>query len=423
MDRPIKVGDLSPELCDTLRSIDLCEFRSDRCDTPTLFNLCDLDPDLDVYGQLTPMISQPTTACLTHSRAPNGPQSLGTSSVAYQEFPASGPLETAWYVTFDHEEAKALFITGAYFKPAPNREFVQVLGRAGLSELFVAYQSGSPRYADLAGYNFGLVVANAMDAGACGRIVGHDHKVVREVVDKGPLWKNDELVVRGQKMLLWGTLDAANYNYIIRYEFHDDGTIKFRIAGTAVNLPGRASESHTHNALWRIDVNLNGHLGDSVYVLRHKETVGSPSWENTSEFFNAGREGQIGFVPTEFTQIRVVDSSLKNGAGEQAAYDLRPLYRGVVRHEELYMRNDFWATVNRPIEQYFPNLLLYANDETILDTDVVLWHVTPVLHVPRSEDGVVGNDRYADGVALAMWSGFDMRPSNLFDRTPFYPYR
>jgi hypothetical protein len=25
------------------------------------------------------------------------------------------------------------------------------------------------------------------------------------------------------------------------------------------------------------------------------------------------------------------------------------------------------------------------------------------------------------GSALAMWTGFDMKPHNLFDRTPFYP--
>ncbi|MCY4375862.1 MAG: hypothetical protein OXC31_19070 [Spirochaetaceae bacterium] len=370
-----------------------------------------------------PSDSQSAAACLTHSPTPNGPQASGTSSIAYQEFPASGPLETAWYVTFDHDIGKALFITGAYFMPAPNREFVQVLGRAGLSELFVPYQSGNPRYADLSGFSFDLVEVTARDTGPCGRIVGRDDKVVREVVDKGPLWKNDDLVVRGQKLLLWGTLDAANYNYIIRYEFHDDGTIKFRIAGTAVNLPGQASEPHTHNALWRIDVNLNGHLGDSVYVLRHVETVGSPSWQNAVTPFNGGREGPTDFAPTEFTQIAVVDSRLINGFGEQTSYELRPLYRGVVRHAELYLRNDFWVTVNRPIEQYFPDLLQYVNDEPIQDADVVLWHVTPMLHLPRSEDGVALGSPYANGVALAMWAGFDMRPRNLFDRTPFYPSR
>ena len=366
--------------------------------------------------------AQTSAECLAHSEAPtsNSPSNPGSSSVAYQQFPASGPLETAWYVTFDHGLRKALFLTGAYFKPSPNRDWVQVLGRAGLSELFVPYQKGTPRYYDLATYSFDLEVANAKDAGQCGRIVGRNNKVVREVVDKGPLWKNDQQVVRGQKMLLWGTMDAANYNYIVRYEFHDDGTIKFRIAGTAENLPRARSETHTHNALWRIDVNLDGHLDDSVKVLRHVETVGNDSWNTAFEPFNGGREGPINFVPTEFTQVQVVDSSLKNGAGKPTAYDLRPLYRGVVRHAESFMRNDYWATVNRPLEQYFPDLPAYVNNESIQDADVVLWHVTPLLHIPRSEDGLFVNGVW-QGVALAMWGGFDLRPRDLFDGTPFYP--
>ena len=32
-----------------------------------------------------------------------------------------------------------------------------------------------------------------------------------------------------------------------------------------------------------------------------------------------------------------------------------------------------------------------------------------------------GDDAW-EGSALLMWSGFDLRPRNLFDRTPFYPY-
>ena len=84
------------------------------------------------------------------------------------------------------------------------------------------------------------------------------------------------------------------------------------------------------------------------------------------------------------------------------------------------MRNDYWATVNKALEQYYPELPDYADGESIQDNDIVLWHVTPLLHVPRSEDGSYV-DGYWRGVALAMWGGFDMRPRNLFDRTPFYP--
>ena len=367
--------------------------------------------------------AQTPSGCVPHSTTPAVPTDIappGSSSVAYQQFPASGPLETAWYVTFDHQSAKALFLTSAYFKPSPSRDWIQVLGRAGLSEIFVPYQSGSPRFHDLSGFSFDLVTAGVSDTGRCGQVVGRDNKVVREVVDKGPLWKDDGKVVRGQKMLLWGTLDAANYNYIVRYEFHDDGTIQFRIAGTAVNLPTAPDEPHTHNALWRIDVNLDGADGDSANILRHLETIGREDWKNVVEPFNGGKEGAVDFVPTEFTQLQVVDASLVNGSGVGTGYDIRPLYRGVVRHKESYMRNDFWITANHAIEQHFPHLEAYtSNQESIQDADIVVWHVTPLLHVPRTEDGVEANGVWR-GVALAMWAGFDMRPRDLFDGTPFF---
>ena len=62
-------------------------------------------------------------------------------------------------------------------------------------------------------------------------------------------------------------------------------------------------------------------------------------------------------------------------------------------------------------------------------TDIVLWTNSAVHHEPRHEDGKPnsapriwpGDDAW-EGSALLMWSGFDLRPRNLFDRTPFYPY-
>ena len=356
--------------------------------------------------------------CLPHSESPIDNEFPDKhrnvsreSSFTYQQFPASGSLETAWYVAFDHSTRNALFITGAHFKPSPAHDWIQVLGRASISEIFVPYASGNPRFYDLSVHSKGLVEANKADTGPCGHMIGRDNSVVREVVDKGPLWKNDDRVWRGQKLLLWGTVDVANYNYIIRYEFHDDGTIKFRVAGTAVNLPWAPNEAHTHNVLWRIDVNLNGPDGDSVNVLRHLEAVGDIEWRNESAPFNGGFEGAVDFVATEFTQVQVVDSELQNAAGKTSAYDIRPLYRGVVRHNERFMRNDFWATVQSPLEQEFEDVGVYTDGESIEDADVVVWHITSLLHVPRSEDG---------GVALAMWGGFDMRPRDLFDGTPFY---
>ncbi len=338
--------------------------------------------------------------------------------MAYQQFPAAWAgdpepaLTTAWFVTFDHAPGQAIFVTGAWFRRGPSQPFTQVLARTGLSELYTRYKNGTV-FRELGSHSYDLTPANSADAGRCGRIVGLGGKVIREVLDKGVLWRDDEQVVRGQMMALWGTLDASNYNYIVRYEFHDDGTFKARTAPTAQIYPVDPTMAHTHSALWRIDADLGDADDDSAYVTQHKENLQTESWSDTSPSFNDGTEGAVDFKPTEFTQIRIADA--------EDAYDLRPLWRGVVRHPEAWLRNDFWTTVAKTGETDFTQLSTYAeNEESISNADIVLWHVSPVLHLPRSEDGRSVSGVWK-GAALATWNGFDLRPRGVFDGTPFHP--
>lgn len=382
------------------------------------FRLLPLFPLL--LGSL-PAEGQTPAGCLVHSSYPDAALTAsdgGSSSVAYQQFPApwagdSEPsLETAWFVTFDHAPHQAVFLTGAWFKPGPAESFVKVLDRTGLSELYVFYRGGGT-YGELAQASMRLLQARGQDAGPCGLIVGRSGLVVREVVDKGVLWKDGQRVVRGQLMALWGTIDVENYNYVLKYEFHDDGTIRATAAPTAQNLPGRRSIAHTHIAFWRIDVDLGGADGDSAYVLRHLEDVTSGSWSDTREAFNGGTEGALAIEATEFTQLQV--------AGGGRTYDLRPLFRGLARHHLSWTRYDFATSVAAAGETHFPHLDRYVADrQSVTDADVVLWHATSLLHVPRGEDGRFVNGDW-QGVALAMPAGFEFRPRDLFDRTPFHP--
>jgi hypothetical protein len=82
------------------------------------------------------------------------------------------------------------------------------------------------------------------------------------------------------------------------------------------------------------------------------------------------------------------------------------------------------------MEYLFINLPNIVKDEEVIEeTDIVLWCNSAVHHEPRNEDGMPGagqrywpgDDAWA-GSAPVMWSGVDLRPRNLFDRTPFYPY-
>lgn len=384
----------------------------------------------------TPADSAPTptangAGCEPHSPLPSGlPSGPGAGTAVYQQFPPSGAMRTAWFVTFDHAVHRGLFITSAWFKPSPERPWIKVLSDAGPSEIFVPYQSGDPRYLDLAhpsqggAGEYGLIRASQRDAGRCGVVLGRGNAVVRELTEKGVLWKVGQYVYRGHKMTLWGTLSAGNYNYLLSYAFHDDGMIEFRSGATATNLPQKPFEAHMHNIIWRVNVDLNG-AQNTVSVMRHVENTNSPSWRDVAEPFNKGREGGIEWKPREFTMLHIGSATLKNSRGSQGGYMVMPMVRGTARHMERWMRQDIWVTRYKPQEIGFQFIQRYANNEPITNADIVLWLVTSSLHLPRDEDGRIVRTAQGKsvfrGAAVVMWSGFDMKPHNILDNVPFFP--
>ena len=107
--------------------------------------------------------------------------------------------------------------------------------------------------------------------------------------------------------------------------------------------------------------------------------------------------------------------------------------QGTPRHNEQFTRHDLWVSKShpeKPTEFLFANLPNIVKDEEVVEqTDIVLWCNSAVHHEPRHEDGKPNSgprlwsfDDAWEGSAIVMWSGFDLRPRNLFDRTPFYPY-
>ena len=350
------------------------------------------------------------------------PSSTAPNEVV-QEFPAGGTMETAWRVSWASEPGKGLYITGAWFRRSPASAWMRVIWDARVAELFVPYHVGSPRYYDLTSFGFDLVEATPADAGCCGTLLGSPPRVVKEVRDYGPLWKDDTAVRRGQELVLWGTLDAANYNYVMQYGFRDDGTVAFRIGATARNLPGMETVAHMHNALWRLDIDLNGSSRDAAVLVRHLEpALGDPLQAiDTAAPFHGGKEGSAVWVDPQFTQVRVEDLGMQNAQRHPIAYDLIPLRQGTARHDEAFTKADFWVTRYHAADLFYHQLPSYvSNQETITDADVVLWHISPVHHLPRSEDGIESRG-FWNGVALLMWGGFDLRPRDLFDETPLHP--
>lgn len=332
--------------------------------------------------------------------------------------PAAGGGETAWRVRFGHATSKGLYITGAWFRTAPGEPWTRVLWDARLAEIFVPYHPGSPRYYDLTNFSFDLEAATSADAGPCGRII--DGKVVHQVRSYGLMWKDDQAVRYGHELVLWGTLDSANYNYVMSYAFRDDGTIALRLGATSRNLPGSETVAHTHEGLWRIDMDLGGFWNDSALHVTHNASSVSNVSTDSFVAFNGGTEGGIEWNPEEFTEVHVRDTVRTNANGRNISYEFKPVRRGSARHPEAFSHSDFWVTRYRGSERNYSLLPSYVNGESVTDTDVVIWHSSPVHHDPRDEDGrFVGP--YWQGVALLMWGGVDIRPRNLFDETPLFP--
>jgi primary-amine oxidase len=275
-----------------------------------------------------------------------------------------------------------------------------------------------------------LLTVTREDAGPFGKLLGKPGDrptIVQEVRDRGIMWMDGNKKRRGQKLLLWGTLDAANYRYIIEYGFQDDGTITFRVGSTGHNYASREWEGHMHNGLWRVDINLDGPHHNSVLVMVHLEPDGAHKEKARTEHrpFNGGREGYLDWNAERFTMLTIVNEKKKNIRGKPWSYDLVPLRMGNARHyagdKEECTQHDFWVTRARKDEIYYTRVHKYAEKgESIQDSDVILWHSSAGHHEPRSEDGEMKGTNFV-GATPVMWCGFDLRPRNLFDRSPLYP--
>jgi hypothetical protein len=330
-----------------------------------------------------------------------------------------------------------------------------------IGEVFVPYDPGFPRYDDVSQMNFWIVRADPKNLGpncvAPGQILPSadpykKDKVYKEVHDDGPRWASDisslgqERCRRGEKMLIWCIFFGANYRYVFEYGFSDDGTITCRLGATAHNLlPRRENQwdTHLHVGCWRFDPDMGDPVAGAAFggpdqnviqvVRRLPRTPDLPDGKYYLDVqpFGADRDGlaREGFAlwrPEEFTTLRIESTLRKNNnpIPRATAYDLLPIRSGSVRNfpaEYDFANKDFWVTLNEPSHTTFTQVATYAAGRQPIDKRAVtVWHNSPVLHSVRAEDfGPDGMTNWT-GVALTSWSGFTLRPRNLFDSTPLY---
>jgi primary-amine oxidase len=326
-------------------------------------------------------------------------------------------LGANWSVCWEVRANEGLALTHAFYtRDGFDR---RVLSDATVAQIFVPYETGTPRYHDVA-YGLGLALQPLDAAGDCpGGTLLFGGRVCRAVEDRGLAGRfctgGACASRRGKALVLWASSQMGATNYITRWTLRDDGTIE-----PAVGLAGAlqyGDVAHTHSVYWRLDVDIDDPADDRVEEFYRI----APAWGD-------GTAGASGWVPLlgetyrpndlgTFRKWRVVDTSARNASNRPWSYELVPSpgsgsLRTTVR--EAFTRGELWVTRARPRERFVSTetddlLLGYLDGESIDGEDVVLWYAMHRFHEVRSEDRPT--------IPLE-WMGFELRPRDYFDQNP-----
>jgi primary-amine oxidase len=327
------------------------------------------------------------------------------------------PSGSRWHLTVNAMDGFGLVITGASFQKSPTSPYIYVLFDGRMGEIFVPYHSGSPRYVDI---QYGFSCLTLKPADFPGRqIIGDSKKICKDVRDYlawMDAFHTPTRVRYGQEVIYFSVLDASNYQYIMEWTFRDDGAIQVRAGSTGPKLPGHPTQGHMHNFTWRLDIDLNGAGGDSAYLTGHNEDLTVPKSKATDGKDLIEVEGGLVWNDRNFNTLEIRDRMLENGNGRPTSYELVPMRTGTARHTEDFTNKDFWVTRYNPAQEFLAdNLPDYVRQkQSTANQDLVIWYTGSEHHEINSRD----EDK--DTVPV-LWTGFDLVPNNLFNRTPFYP--
>ena len=321
-----------------------------------------------------------------------------------------------WSLCWEVRAHEGLAITHAFYKEDGAER--RVLADATVAQIFVPYETGTPRYHDVA-YGLGpamqLISAAECDEGT----LMYGGKVCREVHDRGTSERfcaDGSCHAReGQAVALWSSSQMGAYNYLTRWEFHDDGTIEPGMGLAGVLQFG--DTAHSHNLYWRLDLDIDGPENDRVEEFYRI----SPAWSD-------GSVGAMSWVPLlgetfrsndpdTFRKWRVVDTERKNAAGAHMSYELIPhMGDGNMRttRDEGFTKGELFVTRANSGERFVSTdeadlLSGYLNGESVDGEDVVLWYVVHELHEVRAEDSPY---------MPVEWIHFKLRARNFFDESP-----
>ncbi|WP_380173537.1 primary-amine oxidase [Kineococcus sp. DHX-1] len=275
--------------------------------------------------------------------------------------------------------------------------------------------------------------------------------------DDAVLWKHvDERagaqVRRSRRMVVSFHATVANYEYLVYWRLYLDGTIECEVRATGIMVTTPLPEGaptpatgvlvdertyapiHQHFLVARLDLDVDGQHATVHEVDTHVAPTGPDNphglaLTTTSTPVRSEREAGRDVDWQKQRVWKVASTRRTNAVGTPTAYKLTTpdaiphlfapdapqfLRAPVIGHDVWVTRHhddELWPAGDHPTQSSGDEGMTrwIADDEPLEDTDVVLWHVFGIHHVPRVEDWPVMPQ---DAVA------FRLKPAGFFDRNP-----
>lgn len=254
--------------------------------------------------------------------------------------------------------------------------------------------------------------------------------------DAGILWKHTDYrtgkssVVRSQRLNVAFMATIGNYDYLFTWHFYQDATIQYEIRLTGILSTNLAAPNDTpagHGTLVGEQVNAQNH--QHIFAVRvdpeidgNRNTVATldvvpgESDDNTNPYRQSFTTKLTKFHTTEEAKtygshltsrtwlMSSTNETLNCYTKSPTSYKLIPKHHArflVLPDSPLYPKAEFseydvWVTPYVDGQLYaggrylnnsgVPQWSQEAREQSIEDTDVVLWHVFRIDHVPRVED-------------------------------------
>ena len=283
---------------------------------------------------------------------------------------------------------------------------------------------------------------------------------VFERLTGNPAWRHFELFSGGLyegradvELVVRSIAQVGNYDYMIDWVFSQNGVIRVEVGLTGIDAakgvrsgllgdplgssdtrfgtlvaPNLVAINHSHHFNFRLDLDVDGRNNSFMLgQLKTRSLNNNPRnsvWVVDEERVNREQDAQL---DDDNSIWRVINPSRRNARGYNTGYIVEshanadPLLKGPDFKRARFIGHNLWVTAYDPDERYAagdtpnqnpgePGLPEYIqNNQSLVNTDIVLWLTMGFHHVPWTEDFPVLSRETLS---------FEIKPAHFFDRNP-----